>query len=486
LNENITSAAKKTDTTLYGIQIALDQASRSLDNFVYRKCKEGTEAAKEVEAVALVSEMRLILASIATNISQSRMENVYQAMNIPGKPKQLAVNAENPFFGQELLDKAISTIKPVKKARLRNPFQIRQQYGPYRSPSSSTTTAQTIQSGQTSDNPTYTSGWGPPHNVQESLGATHGQLVAPTTDKSSSPVQEEAESGSQPGTDRGNNLPIIQESNRGGRSIKPGALQPTPLYPQEDRAAEASLGYKKPIQVCSGKELQDGVSQLYLQVNQFHLEWPTVLVQSTAIRPITLAAHLYQGATASTLLAIYYRGPEQDHETWAPGKLRQVGDSADTNDKSPDNAQGTGELHWKSSSYVCGSANRSLYAEATPRAQELRSQELRSQELRSQELRSQELRSQDNDFIEIYDPFDEISGPKPSILERPVGRMELPVLHPRDTRDGGLHRCQQHGMGGSFRLQFLLWVIESITGVDAYQRQGTIDNIVRTRAPECC
>ncbi|OMJ19341.1 hypothetical protein AYI69_g6657 [Smittium culicis] len=131
LNENITSAAKKTDTTLYGIQIALDQASRSLDNFVYRKCKEGTEAAKEVEAVALVSEMRLILASIATNISQSRMKNVYQAMNIPGKPKQLAGNSAKPFFDQELLDKAISTIKSVKKARLRKPFQMRHQYGPF-------------------------------------------------------------------------------------------------------------------------------------------------------------------------------------------------------------------------------------------------------------------------------------------------------------------------------------------------------------------
>ncbi|OMJ14228.1 hypothetical protein AYI69_g8682, partial [Smittium culicis] len=142
LNENITSAAKNTDTTLYGIQIYLVQATRSLHNFVYSKCMEDSEAAKEVEGVALVSAMRLILASIATNISQSQMENMYQAMNIPGKPKQLAVNAEKPFFGQELLNKAISTIKPVKKARLRKPFKIRQQYGPYRSPSSSTTTAQ--------------------------------------------------------------------------------------------------------------------------------------------------------------------------------------------------------------------------------------------------------------------------------------------------------------------------------------------------------
>ncbi|OMJ09362.1 hypothetical protein AYI69_g10704, partial [Smittium culicis] len=386
LNENITSAAKNTDATLYGIQIYLVQATRPLHNFVYSKCMEDSEAAKEVEEVALVSAMRLILASIATNISQSQMENMYQAMNIPGKPKQLAVNAEKPLFGKELLNKAISTIKPVKKARLRKPFQISQQYD--RLP-----TIQLIHRGFPPGEegatrfPSEPPSWGPTHNVQESLGATHGQLVgqkncregvhdsihepetAPTTDYSSSPVQEEAESGIQLGTDRGNSLLIIEEN----------------------RAAEASLGYKKPIQVCSGKELQDGVSQLHLKFNKderlydvvrserrlpphpdtqslskvltFHLEWPTVPVQSTAIRPITLAAHLYQGATTRNLLGtengdqnssllgrppdyrrikgtmqvVYHRGSEQAHETWVPGKLRQVGDSADTNDKSPVN-----------------------------------------------------------------------------------------------------------------------------------------------------
>ncbi|OMJ20519.1 hypothetical protein AYI69_g6180 [Smittium culicis] len=474
LNENIMSAVKKTDTTLYGIHIVLAQATRPLHNFVYRKYKEDSKAAKEDERVSLESAMRLILA--------------------------------------KLLDKAISMIKTVKNARLRKSFQIRQQYGPYRSPPSSTTTAQTIQSGQTSNNPTYTPeflnrvsengrergrgihrfpseppSWGRLTMFKKAWvhDSIHGPETAPTTDNSSSLVQEVVESGSQSGTDGGNNLPIIQESNRGGRSIKPGALQPTLLYPQEDRVAKSSLGFKKPEQVCSGKELQDRVSQLYLHVNQkegLH----DVLKSERRLPPHPGPQSLIKG----TMLAVYHGGPEQAHETWSPGKFRHVGDSADTNDKSPvndhklprddsqgakgespgppprsskntkcraENAQGTGELHWKSSSYVCGSASRSSHAEATSRAQELL--------------------SQDNDFMEIDGPVDEISGPKPSILERPVGQMEWPVLPPRETRDRGLHRCQRHGMGGSFRLQFLLWVIESITGVDAYQLQGTIDNI---------
>ncbi|OMJ20216.1 hypothetical protein AYI70_g4254 [Smittium culicis] len=89
LNEYITNAAKKTDTTLYGIQIALAYDTRLLGNFFYRKYKEDSIAAKEDEVVALASTIRLILASISTNISQIRMENVYQTINIPSKPKKL-------------------------------------------------------------------------------------------------------------------------------------------------------------------------------------------------------------------------------------------------------------------------------------------------------------------------------------------------------------------------------------------------------------
>ncbi|OMJ24161.1 hypothetical protein AYI70_g1772 [Smittium culicis] len=63
------------------------QATRSLENFVYRKYKEDSEVAKEGDEVTLASAMRLILSIIATKISENRMENVNNAMNIPSKPK---------------------------------------------------------------------------------------------------------------------------------------------------------------------------------------------------------------------------------------------------------------------------------------------------------------------------------------------------------------------------------------------------------------
>ncbi|OMJ27507.1 hypothetical protein AYI69_g3054 [Smittium culicis] len=292
LNENITSVAKKTGMTLYGIQIALAQAIRPLDKFFYRKYKEDSEAAKEDEGVALA------------RVGEMAGEDEEGATRIPFEPFS----------------------------------------------------------------------WGPPHNVQESLGATYGQLVgqkkfrervhnsilepetAPATNHPFSTVQEKAEPGIQ-----------------GGRTIKSGVLQPTLLYPQEDRVAEASLEFKKPEQVCSGKELQDGVSQLYLQANQeeglhdvlrserrfpphpdtqslskalmFHLErqqfqfrvLPFCNRSRLTPLPSILGRPPYHRRVKGTMQAVYHHGPEQAHTAWAPGKLRQVGDSADTNDKSPSN-----------------------------------------------------------------------------------------------------------------------------------------------------
>ncbi|OMJ07096.1 hypothetical protein AYI70_g12433 [Smittium culicis] len=355
LNENITSAAKKTDATLYGIQIALAQATRPLDNFVYRKYREDAECAKEDEGVALASAMRLILANIVTNISQNRMENVYQAMSIPGKPQQLGGTTKKPLFDQEQLDKAIATIKPVKRSRLRKPFQRRQQYGVYQNPASTTATAPTQQSGQNSDKTHYTTGF--PYRpssgratreVQESLGPTYGQHVGqehrgegvsytlqnprknPAVDNTPSPLQEEAEPRGQQGPDRRGGQPVEQESNRRYRSEEPGILQSTLLHPEEDRRFETSIGSEKPERVCSREKLQDGVAQLNLQADSakvFHdipgperrtythtdtqgmpfvpalcVEWPKVSVQGTSIRSISITTHFHQGVATSSYL----------------------------------------------------------------------------------------------------------------------------------------------------------------------------------------
>ncbi|OMJ12369.1 hypothetical protein AYI70_g9169, partial [Smittium culicis] len=60
------------------------------------------------------------------------------------------------------------------------------------------------------------------------------------------------------------------------------------------------------------------------------------------------------------------------------------------------------------------------------------------------------------------------------------------LLPTGEPRTGDIHRCQRHGMGDRCGLPILLGIVESLGGVDAHQRQGIINNIVCTPAPECC
>ncbi|OMJ07118.1 hypothetical protein AYI70_g12403 [Smittium culicis] len=98
VNENFMRPAKKTDMALYGIQISLSQVTRPLENFVYRKHKEDSEADKQEKGVALESAMRLILASIATKNLLEPNGKYIEAINIHGKHLQLIENPENSFF----------------------------------------------------------------------------------------------------------------------------------------------------------------------------------------------------------------------------------------------------------------------------------------------------------------------------------------------------------------------------------------------------
>ncbi|OMJ27248.1 hypothetical protein AYI69_g3321 [Smittium culicis] len=220
----------------------------------------------------------------------------------------------------------------------------------------------------------------------------HEPKTAPITNCTFSPVQEEAGTGIQSGTDRESSIPITQESNR-------GVLQTD--------------------------------SEVFRQI--FYI--PKKTVQGTPIRPIIQVAHLYQGDTTSTLLdtkngdhdisilgrppdfrtvkgniqAAHHRGPEQVQANLVPVQPVEIGNGAETNDKShdndnklpkdvsqgakiKDNPQQSRELHWKKSSYLCGSAARSSYSEATSRAQELL--------------------SQNKDFMEIEGPLEQLAVKK--------------------------------------------------------------------------
>ncbi|OMJ07559.1 hypothetical protein AYI69_g11427 [Smittium culicis] len=467
------------------------------------------------------------------------MENVYQAMSIPVKPQQLGGTTTKPLFDQEKLDKAIATIKPVKRTRLRKPFQGRQQYGVYQTPASTTATVPTQKSGQNSDKPRYTTGF--PYrpysgratrDVQESLGPTYGQHVG----------QEH----------RGEGVSYALQNPR-----KNPAVDNAPSSLQEESEPRGQfvtdIGSEKPERVCSREELQDGVAQLNLQADSaqgFHdipgterristhtdtqgmsqvpalrVEWPTVSVQGTSIRSISITTHFHQGVATSSYLgtrtgdqdggilgrppdhrrvqrylqSTHNHYPSQAIRTWMHSKPREVRNYSDIVDQPPgnehqftgndsqgtviqgsgpppgsqqackrreDHPQGIVKLHRKSSSHVSGAFTGS------PHAQEITG--------------TQERHVQVVEFMDIDHPLDSTCPGEPSILEGPSGQMEWPIIPTGSSRAGNLYRCQRHSTGCSCGLPFLLWSVESIPGANEYQRQRAIDHIICTPAPRCC
>ncbi|OMJ19138.1 hypothetical protein AYI70_g4922 [Smittium culicis] len=90
LNDTASSTVKKTDSTLYGIQLALAQATRPIDYYFHRRIQEnpGMDTAEDTE-ILFASTMRALLADIAAIVTQARLDNLHKGPDLHGKPTQL-------------------------------------------------------------------------------------------------------------------------------------------------------------------------------------------------------------------------------------------------------------------------------------------------------------------------------------------------------------------------------------------------------------
>ncbi|OMJ08851.1 hypothetical protein AYI69_g10911, partial [Smittium culicis] len=132
----------------------------------------------------------------------------------------------------------------------------------------------------------------------------------------------------------------------------------------------------------------------------------------------------------------------------------------------PDDVEMPGELYWESPGYVSCPTSGSPNAETTPGTKE------------------QCLVIEEN--VDINGETYRACQTEPFVLERPTSSLERPIVPPGDPRTGTVYRCQRHRLGDSCGLTILLRIVESFGGVDAHQRQRTINDIIRTPAPECC
>ncbi|PVU96831.1 hypothetical protein BB561_000939 [Smittium simulii] len=128
LNDSASSAVKKTDYALYGIQLALAQATRPIDFYVHRRIQDSPtlDTAEDPEKM-FASTMRALLSDIAATVTKTRLDNIHREMGLPGKPQQLIPSDTKPLMDQEILDALVASKKPAPRRQKVQPFCKRQQ-----------------------------------------------------------------------------------------------------------------------------------------------------------------------------------------------------------------------------------------------------------------------------------------------------------------------------------------------------------------------
>ncbi|PWA01876.1 hypothetical protein BB558_001992 [Smittium angustum] len=101
LNDSASSAVKKADSILYGIQVALAQATRPIDYYVHRRIQEDPKPTEDDPHIALATTMRILLSDIAATVTQDRLDNLHKGMELPGKPHQLVESDTKPLMNPE-------------------------------------------------------------------------------------------------------------------------------------------------------------------------------------------------------------------------------------------------------------------------------------------------------------------------------------------------------------------------------------------------
>ncbi|OMJ21819.1 hypothetical protein AYI69_g5657 [Smittium culicis] len=104
INDTALSAKKKTITALYGIQLALAQATRPIVYYALRKIQENIVLDSSKDPVILIScSIRTLLIFIAATVTQARLGNLQKELEIPVKLTQLVQSDVKHLLDQKAL-----------------------------------------------------------------------------------------------------------------------------------------------------------------------------------------------------------------------------------------------------------------------------------------------------------------------------------------------------------------------------------------------
>ncbi|OMJ18714.1 hypothetical protein AYI70_g5195 [Smittium culicis] len=305
------SAVKKADACLHGIQIALAQTTRLIDYYVHRIIQHNQQANSEDPHILFSNTMRVLLADAAATVTQGSYENLHKVMELSGKPQRLIEPETKPLMDQEKLEALIPSKNPEKRSRVRKPFRGRKQYSTQNSTGSKISQVQTTEAATTPATVNNPSTQGPTRDVQFSMKLNYGQQMVP--------------------------------QNR--RERVPNSLQ--------------RIGTAK---------------QVFRDLSPLLLEWERIPVQSASVRIITESSHIYKDSSLDTdmgentripIICIsrrsidlgriegemrieYSQGSIQTNGTWLQNKDKKIENEA----ISIDNASWNGNILWRNGSEI--------------------------------------------------------------------------------------------------------------------------------------
>ncbi|OMJ07797.1 hypothetical protein AYI69_g11320 [Smittium culicis] len=326
LKDTASSTVKKTDSTLYGIHLALAQTPRPIDYYFHRSIQEnpGMDTAEDTE-ILFTSTMRALLADIAATVTQARLNNLHKGLDLPGKPTQLVESENKPLMDQEALDALISK-KPAAKRQQVQPFRKRQQSTTSKESYSSNTVMEPNTAAattaevnhRTSDfhrDSTNVPSRRPSRYVQIGMFQTDGQPMGSehSVEGIQNPLHESKISDVE--SVIGSRIITDEASHRGNPATGSRILQPTVYDPEEDWRPPTCSRPPEAEPSCGRAKLQDGGAEFDMQNDPseglsdvtrppgcFHahpglqvvpkvpplsLEWPLFPIPRPAIRTIT-------------------------------------------------------------------------------------------------------------------------------------------------------------------------------------------------------
>ncbi|OMJ28349.1 hypothetical protein AYI69_g2179 [Smittium culicis] len=233
LNDSISMAVKKAYTTLHGIQVALAQAT------------------------LFANTMRVLLADVASMITQERLDNLHKGMELTGKLHQLIESENKPLMDQEKLDGLISSAQNgtySKAAQEQTAEAVQTPVANNNHQQHSNFRGRGCGRGKGSQQPIFVQKW----------PSTTKRLEIIYKESAASPKNDTFRVAAADAPSDTHSAPV-QEGYRGGQRSRHRILLQPLIHTKEDRWTHTSLGLEEIKSLCRTEEFKNGNADVDLQ-----------------------------------------------------------------------------------------------------------------------------------------------------------------------------------------------------------------------------